>query len=116
MDVHECHGGLDQCSAAGRGRPCAPQLEQRFYSPRNRGACLCGAAVVQDGAASFATAHPFFLPMRFFSRHVPSQAYTDAHAQTLNKVRVLALIMMLISIGMALFAAYNFKRRGDMLA
>lgn len=29
---------------------------------------------------------------------------------------MLALIMMLISIGMALFAAYNFKRRGDMLA
>lgn len=30
-------------------------------------------------------------------------------------VRVLALIMMAISIGMAIYAAYNFKQRGDML-
>lgn len=30
-------------------------------------------------------------------------------------VRVLALVMMAISIAMAVFAAYNFKRRGDML-
>lgn len=30
-------------------------------------------------------------------------------------VRVLALIMMAISIGMAIYAAYNFKKRGDML-
>eukprot|EP00887_Chlorella_sp_A99_P007157 scaffold2.g7157.t1 len=30
-------------------------------------------------------------------------------------VRVLALIMMLISIGMAIFAALNFKKRSDML-
>jgi len=30
-------------------------------------------------------------------------------------VRVLALVMMAISIGMAIYAAYNFKRRGDML-
>lgn len=30
-------------------------------------------------------------------------------------VRVLALIMMLISIFMAVYAAYNFKIRGDML-
>jgi len=30
-------------------------------------------------------------------------------------VRLLALTMMAISIGMAIFAAYNFKRRGDML-
>ncbi len=30
-------------------------------------------------------------------------------------VRVLALIMMAISIGMACYAAWNFKRRGDML-
>lgn len=30
-------------------------------------------------------------------------------------VRLLALFMMLISIGMAVFAAYNFKKRGDML-
>ncbi len=30
-------------------------------------------------------------------------------------VRVLALVMMLISIGMACYAAYIFKRRGDML-
>jgi hypothetical protein len=30
-------------------------------------------------------------------------------------VRILALIMMAISIAMAIFAAYNFKRRGDML-
>jgi len=30
-------------------------------------------------------------------------------------VRVLALLMMAISIGMALYAAYNFKKRGDML-
>lgn len=31
-------------------------------------------------------------------------------------VRVLALMMMGISIGMAVYAAYNFKKRGDMLA
>jgi len=30
-------------------------------------------------------------------------------------VRVLALLMMAISIGMAIYAAINFKRRGDML-
>lgn len=30
-------------------------------------------------------------------------------------VRVLALFMMAISIGMAIYAAYNFKRRGEML-
>ena len=30
-------------------------------------------------------------------------------------VRVLALIMMGIAIAMALFAAYNFRKRGDML-
>jgi uncharacterized membrane protein YidH (DUF202 family) len=30
-------------------------------------------------------------------------------------VRILALMMMAISIGMALYAAYNFKKRGDML-
>lgn len=30
-------------------------------------------------------------------------------------VRVLALVMMLISIFMAIYAAVNFKRRGDML-
>lgn len=30
-------------------------------------------------------------------------------------VRVLALFMMAISIGMAVYAAFNFKRRGDML-
>ena len=30
-------------------------------------------------------------------------------------VRVLALMMMGISIGMAIYAAYNFKKRGDML-
>jgi|Transcript_1932 uncharacterized membrane protein YidH (DUF202 family) len=30
-------------------------------------------------------------------------------------VRVLALLMMGISIGMACYAAYNFKKRGDML-
>ena len=30
-------------------------------------------------------------------------------------VRVLALVMMAISIAMAAYAAYNFKRRGDML-
>jgi hypothetical protein len=30
-------------------------------------------------------------------------------------VRVLALIMMAISIAMAVYAAYNFKKRGDML-
>ncbi|KAI7840567.1 hypothetical protein COHA_005720 [Chlorella ohadii] len=30
-------------------------------------------------------------------------------------VRVLALVMMAISIGMAIYAAINFKRRGDML-
>lgn len=30
-------------------------------------------------------------------------------------VRVLALLMMAISIGMAVYAAINFKRRGDML-
>lgn len=30
-------------------------------------------------------------------------------------VRVLALLMMGISIGMAVYAAYNFKKRGDML-
>ena len=30
-------------------------------------------------------------------------------------VRVMALVMMFISICMAIYAAYNFKRRGDML-
>lgn len=30
-------------------------------------------------------------------------------------VRVLALFMMAISIGMAIYAALNFKKRGDML-
>lgn len=30
-------------------------------------------------------------------------------------VRLLALLMMAISIGMAVYAAINFKRRGDML-
>lgn len=30
-------------------------------------------------------------------------------------VRILALVMMGISIGMAVYAAYNFKKRGDML-
>lgn len=30
-------------------------------------------------------------------------------------VRILALLMMGISIGMAVYAAYNFKKRGDML-
>ena len=30
-------------------------------------------------------------------------------------VRVMALVMMAISIGMACYAAYNFKKRGDML-
>jgi hypothetical protein len=30
-------------------------------------------------------------------------------------VRILALIMMAISIGMASYGAYNFKKRGDML-
>jgi hypothetical protein len=30
-------------------------------------------------------------------------------------VRVLALVMMAISIAMAVYAAFNFKRRGDML-
>lgn len=30
-------------------------------------------------------------------------------------VRILALLMMGISIGMAIYAAYNFKKRGDML-
>ncbi len=30
-------------------------------------------------------------------------------------VRVLALVMLLISIFMAAYAAFNFKRRGDML-
>lgn len=30
-------------------------------------------------------------------------------------VRILALFMMAISIAMAIYAAFNFKRRGDML-
>lgn len=39
---------------------------------------------------------------------------SDFSARTIS-IRVLALAMMAISIGIAIYAAYNFKRRGDML-
>lgn len=39
---------------------------------------------------------------------------TDLTTRTIG-IRILALVMMGVSIAMALYAAYNFKRRGDML-
>lgn len=39
---------------------------------------------------------------------------TDLTTRTIA-IRLLALLMMAVSIAMALYAAYNFKRRGDML-
>ena len=59
---------------------------------------------------------PFYLCFLFagVSGHAHKHWGSDFSTHAIA-VRVLALFMMAISIGMAIYGAYNFKKRGDML-
>ena len=77
-------------------------------------------AAVHAGRVQFA--RQYVRPQLHLCAHTPTGVAGHAHKHWGTElttrtiaIRVLALLMMGVSIGMALYAAYNFKRRGDML-
>jgi len=73
---------------------------------------MLNALTIRD--LSLCESSHYYLGLSGVSGHAHKHWGSDFTTRAIA-VRILALFMMAISIAMAIYAAFNFKRRGDML-